>query len=62
MTVQAPRLYSVSSSPEAHGDSEIHITVAKSEFLINDKTKWLCSGFLSEFGRRWSCRVLYTGG
>ncbi|KUG13396.1 diflavin oxidoreductase [Elizabethkingia miricola] len=50
LTVQAPRLYSVSSSPEVHGDSEIHITVAKSEFLINDKKQnGLCSGFLSEF-------------
>ncbi|OPB97038.1 sulfite reductase [Elizabethkingia meningoseptica] len=50
LTIQAPRLYSVSSSPEAHGDSEIHITVAKSEFFINDKKqKGLCSGFLSEF-------------
>ncbi|HFK5563698.1 TPA: sulfite reductase flavoprotein subunit alpha [Elizabethkingia anophelis] len=50
LTVQAPRLYSVSSSPEAHGDSEIHITVAKSEFFINDKKQnGLCSGFLSEF-------------
>ncbi|MCT4120399.1 diflavin oxidoreductase [Elizabethkingia anophelis] len=50
LTVQAPRLYSVSSSPEAHGNSEIHITVAKSEFFINDKKQnGLCSGFLSEF-------------
>ncbi|GJN58496.1 flavodoxin domain-containing protein [Elizabethkingia anophelis] len=50
LTVQAPRLYSVSSSPEAHGDSEIHITVTKSEFFINDKKQnGLCSGFLSEF-------------
>ncbi|AJW64812.1 Sulfite reductase (NADPH) flavoprotein alpha-component [Elizabethkingia miricola] len=50
LTIQAPRLYSVSSSPEAHGDSEIHITVAKSEFFINDKKQnGLCSGFLSEF-------------
>ncbi|HAY3507598.1 diflavin oxidoreductase [Elizabethkingia anophelis] len=50
LTVQAPRLYSVSSSPEAHGDSEIHITVAKSEFFINDKKQnGLCSGFLSEY-------------
>lgn len=33
-----------------HGDSEIHITVAKSEFFINDKKQnGLCSGFLSEF-------------
>lgn len=28
LTFQSPRLYSISSSPEAHGDSEIHITVA----------------------------------
>lgn len=50
LTHQAPRLYSVSSSPEAHGDTEIHITVAKSEYLIDDKKQnGLCSGFLSEF-------------
>lgn len=50
LTGQSPRLYSVSSSPEAHGDSEIHITVAKSEFFIHDKKqKGLCSGFLAEF-------------
>lgn len=47
---QAPRLYSISSSPEAHGDTEIHITVAKSEYQIDDqKRNGLCSGFLSEF-------------
>ncbi|HCA08775.1 flavodoxin domain-containing protein [Chryseobacterium sp.] len=50
LTGQSPRLYSVSSSLEAHGDSEIHITVAKSEFFINDrKQNGLCSGFLAEF-------------
>ncbi|WP_223608462.1 sulfite reductase flavoprotein subunit alpha [Chryseobacterium sp. OSA05B] len=50
LTGQSPRLYSVSSSLEAHGDSEIHITVAKSEFFINDKKQnGLCSGFLAEF-------------
>ncbi|AZA83684.1 sulfite reductase [Chryseobacterium lactis] len=50
LTGQAPRLYSISSSPEAHGDTEIHITVAKSEFLIDhQKHNGLCSGFLSEF-------------
>lgn len=43
-------MFSISSSPEAHGDSEIHITVAKSEFLIDHKKQnGLCSGFLSEF-------------
>lgn len=50
LTSQAPRLYSISSSPEAHGDTEIHITVAKSEYQIDDqKRNGLCSGFLSEF-------------
>lgn len=50
LTGQSPRLYSVSSSLEAHGDSEIHITVAKSEFFIHDKKQnGLCSGFLAEF-------------
>ncbi|WP_080777441.1 diflavin oxidoreductase [Chryseobacterium phocaeense] len=50
LTGQSPRLYSISSSLEAHGDSEIHITVAKSEFLIGDKKQnGLCSGFLAEF-------------
>lgn len=50
LTGQAPRLYSISSSPEAHGENEIHITVAKSEFFIDhEKHKGLCSGFLSEF-------------
>ncbi|NML69794.1 sulfite reductase [Chryseobacterium sp. RP-3-3] len=50
LTGQSPRLYSVSSSLEAHGDTEIHITVTKSEFFIHDKKQnGLCSGFLAEF-------------
>ncbi|MDW9379190.1 sulfite reductase flavoprotein subunit alpha [Chryseobacterium sp. JV558] len=50
LTAQAPRLYSISSSLEAHGDTEIHITVARSEFFIDhQKQNGLCSGFLSEF-------------
>lgn len=50
LTAQSPRLYSISSSLEAHGDTEIHITVAKSEFFIDhQKHNGLCSGFLSEF-------------
>lgn len=50
LTGQAPRLYSISSSLEAHGENEIHITVAKSEFFIDhQKNNGLCSGFLSEF-------------
>ncbi|NAW50447.1 sulfite reductase [Elizabethkingia argentiflava] len=50
LSPQIPRLYSISSSPEAHGNQQVHITVAKSEFFINDKKyTGLCSGFLSGF-------------
>jgi sulfite reductase (NADPH) flavoprotein alpha-component len=42
----APRLYSISSSPEAHSD-EIHITVAKNNYSIDDEVKYgLTSDFL----------------
>ena len=42
-----PRLYSIASSPEAHAE-EIHITVAKNSFTINDELKYgLASDFLS---------------
>ncbi len=34
LSIQAPRLYSISSSPAAHGKREIHITVAKDQFLV----------------------------
>lgn len=44
----APRLYSISSSPDAHG-GEIHITVARDVFSINGETKWgQCSDALSQ--------------
>jgi len=44
----APRLYSISSSPEAHG-GEIHITVTKDTFVVNGETKHgLCSDALSQ--------------
>jgi sulfite reductase (NADPH) flavoprotein alpha-component len=44
----APRLYSIASSPEAHG-SEVHLTVAKDIFRINDQVKYgLCSDCLSQ--------------
>jgi len=44
-----PRLYSISSSPEAHG-GEVHITVARDKFMINDELKFgLCSNYLSQF-------------
>jgi sulfite reductase (NADPH) flavoprotein alpha-component len=43
----APRLYSIASSPEAH-NGEIHITVAKNEFQVNEEVRvGLCSQFLS---------------
>lgn len=45
----APRLYSVSSSPAAHGKNEIHITVAKNAFLSQDEQRYgLCSEFLGD--------------
>jgi len=43
----APRLYSISSSPEAH-TGEIHMTVAKDTFSVNGEIKHgLCSDILS---------------
>jgi sulfite reductase (NADPH) flavoprotein alpha-component len=42
-----PRLYSISSSPEAHS-GEVHITVAKDSFRVNEEIKFgLCSDHLS---------------
>ena len=44
----APRLYSISSSPEAHRD-EIHLTVARDCFEVNGETKYgLCSDALAQ--------------
>jgi sulfite reductase (NADPH) flavoprotein alpha-component len=44
----APRLYSISSSPEAHS-GEIHLTVAKDTFSVNGEWKHgLCSDGLSQ--------------
>lgn len=43
----APRLYSISSSPEAHS-GEIHLTVALDKFQVNEECKYgLCSDYLS---------------
>jgi sulfite reductase (NADPH) flavoprotein alpha-component len=43
----SPRLYSISSSPVAH-QGEIHLTVAKDFFTVNNELKTgLCSGSLS---------------
>ena len=45
----APRLYSIASSPAAHGENEIHITVAKDRFLAEDEQRFgLCSEFLGD--------------
>ncbi len=45
----APRLYSVSSSPAAHGENEVHITVARNQFLAQDEHRFgLCSEFLGD--------------
>jgi sulfite reductase (NADPH) flavoprotein alpha-component len=47
----APRLYSISSSPEAHS-GEVHITVSKDAFCVNEEWKsGLCSGYLSQFNK-----------
>lgn len=43
-----PRLYSIASSPEAHA-GEVHLTVAKNNFNINNEIKYgLTSDFLSQ--------------
>jgi sulfite reductase (NADPH) flavoprotein alpha-component len=43
-----PRLYSISSSPEAHS-GEVHVTVARDTFMVNEEVKCgLCSNFLSD--------------
>lgn len=43
-----PRLYSVSSSPEAHS-GEVHVTVARDKFSVNNEVKFgLCSDYLSQ--------------
>lgn len=45
----APRLYSVSSSPAAHGENEVHITVARNQFLAQEEQRFgLCSEFLGD--------------
>ncbi|HVU96581.1 MAG TPA: flavodoxin domain-containing protein [Puia sp.] len=44
----APRLYSISSSPEAH-PGEIHLTVARDNFFVNGDLRFgLCSDGLSQ--------------
>ncbi|CAN5117574.1 assimilatory sulfite reductase (NADPH) flavoprotein subunit [soil metagenome] len=44
-----PRLYSVASSPAAHGENEVHITVCHDTFNINGQTHHgLCSDYLTQ--------------
>ncbi|WP_185860497.1 diflavin oxidoreductase [Blattabacterium cuenoti] len=44
-----PRLYSISSSPSAHGNNEIHLTVSRHLFQLNGETVYgHCSDFLSK--------------
>ncbi|MFT3902830.1 MAG: flavodoxin domain-containing protein [Niabella sp.] len=48
LTPQAPRLYSISSSRNGHGENEVHITVSKNAFSVNDEERYgVCSEFLS---------------
>ncbi|MGZ8549355.1 MAG: diflavin oxidoreductase [Chitinophagaceae bacterium] len=45
----APRLYSVASSPNGHGNNEVHIAVARDRFLAQDEQRYgLCSEFLGD--------------
>ena len=47
-----PRLYSIASSPAAHGDNEVHITVSRI-FLVDEQKRFgLCSDFLRSLKRR----------
>lgn len=39
MSIQAPRLYSISSAPAAHGNDEIHITVVKDKFMVEEERR-----------------------
>ena len=52
----APRLYTISSSPTAH-QNEIHLTVSKHSFLLQDEQHFgLCSEFLGELPVRTTMR------
>ncbi len=45
----APRLYSISSSPMAHGPEVVHLTVSRHSFRVKEEQRYgLCSGFLGE--------------
>jgi sulfite reductase (NADPH) flavoprotein alpha-component len=45
----SPRLYSISSSPAAHGTLEVHMTVSKHNFVVNSQKRFgFCSKYLSD--------------
>ncbi|MEO7907137.1 MAG: flavodoxin domain-containing protein, partial [Saprospiraceae bacterium] len=45
----APRLYSISSSPRAHGHDVVHLTVSRHSFRVKEEQRYgLCSDFLGE--------------
>jgi sulfite reductase (NADPH) flavoprotein alpha-component len=45
----APRLYSISSSPLAHGPNDMHLTVSRHSFRVKEEQRFgLCSDFLGE--------------
>ncbi len=47
LPAQSPRIYTIASSPSAH-DGEVHLTVEKYVFTVNDETKYgLCTDYLS---------------
>jgi sulfite reductase (NADPH) flavoprotein alpha-component len=54
----APRLYSISSSPSAHGEGEVHITVTRSGFMVDGHQRFgLCSDYLSTLKENDSLKV-----
>ena len=45
----APRLYSIASSPAAHGENEVHVTVSRDNFCVDGQTRYgLCSDYLAQ--------------
>lgn len=45
----SPRLYSIASSPAAHGNSEVHVTVSRNKFYVDNHERFgLCSDYLAQ--------------
>ena len=54
LSIQSPRIYTIASSPAAH-NGEIHLTVEKDMFTINQQPKFgLCSDYLAGFSHNQS--------